>query len=220
MLGEVYDAFPTMTVPQLRNILAAFLFRGDDIEKRMDELSGGERAKVALLEIMLRGSNLLILDEPTNHLDISAREVLEEALADYDGTIIAVSHDRYFINRVATKILYFDGEGISALDGNYDDYLLKRDDAPTAAKPEDAPKKSDYLQQKEAQRAERMRKSRLAKLEKELAEIDEEITRLQNELNTPAVTADYQQIAALTEALDELHTRQDALTEEWVALAE
>lgn len=220
VLAEVYDRFPSMTVPQLRSVLAAFLFRGDDIEKHMDELSGGERAKVALLEIMLRGCNLLILDEPTNHLDIGSREVLEDALRDYDGTVIAVSHDRYFINRVATKILYFDGDDVRTLDGNYDDYLALRDAQPVETKQNEKEKKSEYLQKKEAERAEKQRKSRIAKLEKELAEAEEEERRIQEELLQPSVTADYLRVTELTEALAELHEKQERLMEEWVELAE
>ncbi|MBQ6020803.1 MAG: ABC-F family ATP-binding cassette domain-containing protein [Clostridia bacterium] len=220
VLAEVYDKFPSMSVPQLRNILAAFLFRGDDIEKRMDELSGGERAKVALLEIMLRGCNLLILDEPTNHLDIASREVLEEALRDYEGTVVAVSHDRYFINRVATKILYFDGGTMRTLDGNYDDYLAIRDAAPAETKAPEKEKKSEYLQKKEAEKAEKQRRSRLAKVEKELAETEERIRNVETELASPSVSADYLRVAELTEALASLNERLDSLTGEWMELAE
>ena len=220
VLAEVYDRFPSMTVPQLRNVLAAFLFRGDDIEKRMDELSGGERAKVALLEIMLRGCNLLILDEPTNHLDIGSREVLEEALRDYEGTVIAVSHDRYFINRVATKILYFDRETVRVLDGNYEDYLALRDAQPAQEKQPEKEKKSEYLQKKEAEKAEKQRKSRLQKVEKELAETEEKIKSVETELALPSVSADYLRIAELTEALAALNERLDLLTGEWMELAE
>ncbi len=220
VLAEVYDRFPSMTVPQLRNVLAAFLFRGDDIEKHMDELSGGERAKVALLEIMLRGCNLLILDEPTNHLDIASREVLEEALRDYEGTVIAVSHDRYFINRVASKILYFDGGSMRTLDGNYDDYLAIRDAFPVQTKQPEKEKKSEYLQKKEAEKAEKQRKSRLQKVEKELAETEEKIKSVETELALPSVSADYLRIAELTEALAALNERLDLLTGEWMELAE
>ncbi len=220
VLAEVYDRFPSMTVPQLRSVLAAFLFRGDDIEKHMDELSGGERAKVALLEIMLRGCNLLILDEPTNHLDIGSREVLEEALRDYDGTVIAVSHDRYFINRVATKILYFDGGTMRTLDGNYDDYLALRDGMPRQIKAPEKEKKSEYLQKKEAERAEKQRKARLQKIEQELAQAEQREQQIQQELLSPAVTADYLRVTELTEALAALRETQDRLTEEWISLEE
>ncbi|MBQ6164123.1 MAG: ABC-F family ATP-binding cassette domain-containing protein [Clostridia bacterium] len=220
VLAEVYDRFPSMTVPQLRNVLAAFLFRGDDIEKHMDELSGGERAKVALLEIMLRGCNLLILDEPTNHLDIASREVLEEALRDYEGTVIAVSHDRYFINRVATKILYFDNETMRVLDGNYEDYLAIRDAQPAETKAPEKEKKSEYLQKKEAEKAEKQRKSRLAKVEKELAETEERIKNVEAELALPSTSVDYLRVTELTETLASLNERLDRLTEEWVELAE
>ena len=221
VLQEVYDRFPDKTVPELRKILAAFLFRGDDIDKTMRDLSGGERAKVALLEIMLRGCNFLILDEPTNHLDIESREVLENALAEYEGTILAVSHDRYFINRLATKLLCFDGGTVRQIDGNYDSYLLLREQskgaeqkAPTVKKP------NAYQLKKETARRQRLRKGEIARLEKQIAELEEQKTRLQNQLASPEVTADYLQITELTEALDEVARRQDELTEQWLALSE
>ena len=220
VLAEVYDAFPTMSVPEIRSILAAFLFRGDDIDKHMDALSGGERAKIALLEIMLRGCNLLILDEPTNHLDIGSREVLEDALSAYEGTVICVSHDRYFINRVATKLLYFHGSEIKTLDGNYDTYLAVRDGIVNEQQKPDKEKKSDYLQKKEAEKAARMRQSRLAKLEREIAEADAQEQRVQDELNNPSVSADYVRITELSKALAALHEKQEALMEEWVKLSE
>lgn len=117
------DHAHTMDLTKVRNALAAFLFRGDDVEKKISELSGGEKARITLLKLMLGKGNLLLLDEPTNHLDIDSRQVLEEALCDFPGTMILVSHDRYFINRIATKILEFTEDGFQQYDGNWDDYL-------------------------------------------------------------------------------------------------
>jgi len=122
-IEEVYNSCLDKSIPELRNYLAAFNFKGDDIEKKVGSLSGGEKAKLALLKLMLKRPNLLILDEPTNHLDIMSREALEQALSDYSGTIIAVSHDRYFINRLATNLLAFTADVVKEIDGNYDSYL-------------------------------------------------------------------------------------------------
>ena len=220
VLAEVYDRFPNKSVPELRNLLAQFLFRGDDIEKPMNALSGGERAKIALLEIMLRGCNLLILDEPTNHLDIASREVLEQALASYEGTILAVSHDRYFVNRLATRLLCFTEGGVAAVDGNYDAYLARRDREEGQEPPKEKKKPNEYLRKKEAARAARLRKSEIAGLEAQIAALDEQKAAVQQSIASPEIAADYLRITELTEQLGALAARQDELTERWLALSE
>ena len=220
VLAEVYDRFPNKSVPELRNLLAQFLFRGDDIEKPMNALSGGERAKIALLEIMLRGCNLLILDEPTNHLDIASREVLEQALASYEGTILAVSHDRYFVNRLATRLLCFTEGGVAAVDGNYDAYLARRDREEGQEPPKEKKKPNEYLRKKEAARAARLRKSEIAGLEAQIAALDEQKAAVQQAIASPEIAADYLRITELTEQLGALAARQDELTERWLALSE
>ena len=220
VLEEVYDRFPMKTVPELRKILAAFLFRGDDIDKPMNALSGGERAKIALLEIMLRGCNLLLLDEPTNHLDIESREVLEEALAGYEGTVLAVSHDRYFINRLANRLLYFENGKIKSMEGNYDDYLAGRAAPEQAVVRSEKKKPNEYLLKKEAARVSRMRKSEIARLEQTIAGLEEEKTEIQRAIASPENASDYQKITELTNRLSDLSAQQDECTERWLLLCE
>lgn len=221
VLQEVYDAFPTKSIPELRGILAAFLFRGDAIEKQMNELSGGERAKVALMEIMLRGCNLLILDEPTNHLDIASREVLEEALEAYEGTLIAVSHDRYFVNRLASKIYCFDGGTLKKIDGNYDSWLEFRENkTKDNVESQKIKKPNEYQQKKEAARAKRQRSTRISKLETQIAELEEQKNLLQAQISSPEFVSDYQKITELTEKLSELNENQDEIYTEWLDLME
>lgn len=217
VLQEVYDRFPNFTITQLRGYLAGFLFRGDDINKLMSELSGGERARVALLELSFSHPNLLILDEPTNHLDIESREVLEDALENYDGTMLCVSHDRYFINRLATKILAFDGTNIEPFEGNYDDYINKVMSEQTAKAPAEK-KVNEYQLRKERESAQRKRQTKIKKLEQSIAELDIQKEDIQNQLNESS--SDYESILALTSRLDELTKQQELLYEEWMNLSE
>ena len=126
VFDEISDAYPNLDNTKIRNVLAAFLFTGDDVFKRISELSGGERGRVSLAKLMLSNANFLILDEPTNHLDIVSKEILENVLKNYTGTVFYVSHDRYFINTTATRILELTGGGLNSYMGNYDDYLEKR----------------------------------------------------------------------------------------------
>lgn len=220
VLNELYDRFPTKTVPELRGYLGAFNFKNDDIEKLMCDLSGGERARIALLILILKKPNFLILDEPTNHLDFQSREVLEEALAEYDGTILCVSHDRYFVNRIASKILWFDGETVSSYDGNYDDYVnftAQKAVEKTAA----APKKiNDYKKRKELESLERKKKTRLNKLEIMLAQAQSERDELNELLSTPDVAADFERVMELTEKLEKINSDIEEMEIEWLELAE
>lgn len=217
VLQEVYDRFPNFTITQLRGYLAGFLFRGDDINKLMSELSGGERARVALLELSFSHPNLLILDEPTNHLDIESREVLEDALENYDGTMLCVSHDRYFINRLATKILAFDGTNIEPFEGNYDDYINKVMSEQTAKAPAEK-KVNEYQLRKERESAQRKRQTKIKKIEQSIAELDIQKEDIQNQLNESS--SDYESVLALTSRLDELTKQQELLYEEWMNLSE
>lgn len=217
VLQEVYDRFPNFTITQLRGYLAGFLFRGDDINKLMSELSGGERARVALLELSFSHPNLLILDEPTNHLDIESREVLEDALENYDGTMLCVSHDRYFINRLATKILAFDGTNIEPFEGNYDDYVNKVMSEQTAKEPKEK-KVNEYQLRKERESAQRKRQTKIKKLEQSIADLDIQKEDIQNQLNESS--SDYESILTLTSRLDEITKQQELLYEEWMNLSE
>lgn len=221
VLQELYDRFPTKSVPELRGYLGAFNFKNDDIEKVMSTLSGGERARIALLILILKKPNFLVLDEPTNHLDFASREVLEEALSEFDGTILCVSHDRYFVNRIATGILYFDGEKVTSYTGNYDDYIAFVSGKSTS-KEQNAPTKkvNDYKLRKEQESLERKKKSRLAKLEQRLEELQKEKERLNTLLSTPEIASDYEKITQLTRELDTINEENDMLESEWLELTE
>ncbi len=220
LLQELYDRFPTKTISELRGLLGAFNFKNDDIEKLMSDLSGGERARIALLILILKKPNFLILDEPTNHLDFQSREVLEDALKEYDGTILCVSHDRYFVNRLASRILYFDGSEVTSYDGNYDDYLnVIAGKAQMVA--EKAPKKvNDYKLRKELESQERKKKTRLSKLESMLETAQKEIDELNELLSTPEVAADFQQVMELTGKLEEMNASIEEMELEWLELSE
>ncbi len=221
VLYEIYDAFPSLTVPEIRSLLAAFLFRGEDIEKNMATLSGGERARVALLKLILSAPNLLVLDEPTNHLDVTSREILEEALSTFEGTILCVSHDRYFVNRLATKVLSFRGTRVQAIEGNYDDYAaLLQTDKTADKKPAAEKKPNAYVQRKEAERAERLRRSRLKKVEERLGAIEQEKSEIETALALPETAADYEKVLYLTQELSALDKEREALEEEWLTLSE
>ena len=220
VIEEMYDRFPGKTVPELRGYLGAFNFKNDDIDKSMRDLSGGERAKIALLALILKKPNLLILDEPTNHLDIPSREVLEKALADFDGTLLCVSHDRYFVNKLATKIISFDGTEIKAHDGNYDDYAAGLENA-SAQQSETAVKKpNDYKLRKEAESLLRKKKTRLSRIETEISEAEERLEKLNAELLKPEVASDYAKIVELTGEIEKLSAAKEALEEEWLELQE
>ncbi len=220
VLQELYDRFPTKTVPELRGYLGAFNFRNDDIEKLMKDLSGGERARVALLILILKKPNFLILDEPTNHLDFASREVLEEALSEYDGTVLCVSHDRYFVNRIATKIMYFDGEKVTAYAGNYDDYISIISQK-TETECEKAPKKiNDYKLKKELESQERKRKTRLSKLETAIEEMQSEIDMINEQLSLPENAGDFEKVMELTAKLNKLNASMEEMENEWLELSE
>lgn len=220
VLEELYDRFPTKSVPELRGYLGAFSFRNDDIEKLMCDLSGGERARIALLILILKKPNFLILDEPTNHLDFRSREVLEEALSEYEGTILCVSHDRYFVNRIASKIMYFDGERVLSFDGNYDDYISYISEKPLE-KTDKAPKKvNEYKLRKELESLERKKKTRLQKLEVLLSEAQTERDELNALLSTPEIAADFEKVMELTKKLEEKNSAIEEMETEWLELSE
>ena len=219
VLEEIYSTFPRYTVPEIRSMLGAFNFRGEEIEKNMRSLSGGERARVALLKLILQKPNFLILDEPTNHLDSASREVLEEALAEYEGTLLCVSHDRYFVNRLAQKILYFSGSSVKALEGNYDTYVaFLRDGTDISQKPANEKKPNAWALKKEQERTERKRISRVSKIEERLAQIAEEKNTVSGQLSNPETASDYEKIMELTAHLEALEAEESALENEWLSL--
>ncbi len=222
VLDEVWDMYRFMDQTEIRSALALFLFRGDDVFKKVSVLSGGERAKIALLKIMLAKPNFLILDEPTNHLDINSREILEEALLNYDGTLLVVSHDRYFINKLSSKIVHLTHDGAVSIDGNYDDYLLFKENnqAPKEDVKKDTTKVNTYKLQKEQQALERKRNSRISKIEKDIEAKETEISEIQSLLELPETSADYEKLLELTEKFDLLKNELDKLYSEWEELQE
>ncbi len=220
VLDEVWDMYRYLTETEIRSALAMFLFCGEDVFKKVSLLSGGERAKISLLKIMLSKPNFLILDEPTNHLDITSREVLENALLDFDGTMLVVSHDRYFINKLANKTVYLTHDGAVNIDGNYDDYLLFRESSAVneVKAAEKKPVVNDYKLRKEKASNERKRKTRISKLEIEIEETENIILLLEEEISTPEISANYEKLLEYTNNLNNLKTKLEDMYSEWEAL--
>lgn len=218
-LEEVWSSFPAMTETSVRSALAAFLFKGDDVYKKLDSCSGGERARVALLKLMLGKFNFLLLDEPTNHLDAFSREELENTLLDYEGTMLIVSHDRYFINKLAGRIIELTPNGVNEYLGNYDEYIEKKNSAPQPDTKhlEEKPKKvNDYKLKKERQSQLRKAKTRITKCESEIEAVEIEIEKINEEMTS----ADYDRLIELTANLEKKTNQRDALYEEWEQLSE
>ena len=215
-LQELWDAYPLKTETELRCAMATFLFRGDDVFKPIGVMSGGERARLLLLKLMLAGDNFLLLDEPTNHLDIASREALEDALSGYDGTILAVSHDRYFINRMAGRVVVLAPDGIRQVGGDYDAYAAARRVAESAPPPTPkAPSNNTYKQRKEQASAIRRLTTAVRRAEEAVAALEEEIASLNAQLADPATAADYERLTALTALLDEKSNDLLAQMELW-----
>ena len=226
VMDEVWDDFPRMQPDEVRSVLALFLFTGDDVFQPISTLSGGERGRVALTKLMLRRDNLLLLDEPTNHLDMDSREVLEGALDDFTGTLLTVSHDRYFINRVATRVVEMTADGVREYLGNYDDYLEKKrreaageEDvaAPTLTRTEQEKNKCRERQARESQKA---RENRVAALEAQIARTEEQIASLEAQMADPATYQSPDKAAEVARAHCDAQAALDALYEEWSEAAE
>jgi ATP-binding cassette subfamily F protein 3 len=239
---EISDAHPDMTVTQIRTVLAAFLFTDENIYKKIGSLSGGEKGRVSLAKLMLSSANLLILDEPTNHLDIASKEILENALSEFEGTIICVSHDRYFVNRISTRILELHEGGFDNYIGNYDYYLEKRDDvrkanegsktmnvAPAAAastqalaeelSPANTSGSLDWKAQKAQQAEERKRANDLKKTEDRITEIEERISQIDEKMAEPEIATNSGKLNELTKERTALETELEELMEKWEALS-
>lgn len=223
-LDEVWDTFPNMTQTEVRSALASFLFKGDEVFKPLSKMSGGERARVSLLKLMLKGSNFLLLDEPTNHLDALSREELEKTLLDYSGTMLIVSHDRYFINKIADRILLLTNNGVKEYLGNYDYYLERTTAEKSGAVPTESKKdkkektQNDYFLQKQKQSEERKRQTKLKKAEAEIERLDEEIAKTQELLSSEEVAADYEKLMELSKLLEDLQKQQEEQYEIWEEL--
>ncbi len=221
IFSQIHDDFPTKTETEIRSVLALFLFRGDEVFREIKNLSGGERARVALCSLMLKKDNFLLLDEPTNHLDLESREILENALQDYEGTILAVSHDRYFINRIAERILYFKDCELLSLEGNYDKYLEKKQ---AEAAPEKAEKtvgagKATYLQKKADRAALAKLKSSVSASEREIERLEAEQTAIETALADPETAANYEKTAELCEKLEQIKNSLAENMEKWENLS-
>ncbi len=237
LFAEISDDYPYLTNTQIRNTLAAFLFTGDDVFKQIKDLSGGERGRVSLAKLMLGNANFLILDEPTNHLDIASKEILEDALNSYEGTVLYVSHDRYFINRTAHRILDLTAHRFVNYIGNYDYYLEKREvqmaalpvESPSAsasradtipAPASSEPGKQDWKSQKEEQARLRKRENDLKKCEEKIALLEERCSAIDAEMSDPSVATQSVRLQELTSEQSDIRAQLEALYEEWETLAE
>lgn len=239
LFEEISDAYPTLTNTQIRNVLASFLFTGDDVFKRISDLSGGERGRVSLAKLMLSEANFLILDEPTNHLDITSKEILENALNQYTGTVLYVSHDRYFINKTASRILELTGNTLVNYIGNYDYYLTKKEELTRIYAPQAAEKtstglfgnaiaspavtgesdvKRDWKQQKEEQARERKRQNDLKKTEEQIQALETRDGELDEMLAQPEVYSDAARCMELNKEKYEISQKLEKLYELWETL--
>ncbi len=235
VLAELWDEYPQKMEKEIRTVLGNFLFSGDDVLKPVSTLSGGEKARLALSKLMMERSNVLILDEPTNHLDLDSKEILENALIDYPGTILFVSHDRYFINRLATKVYELSTTEATEYLGDYDYYVEKKEEVlelerleaetatskgskVTAATATEVPEKLSYEQEKEAKRLERQRKRRVEEIEKEMEELEQKIEHNESELCLPEVYQNHEKVLELNTANEACQEKLLALMEEWEEL--
>lgn len=224
-LDEVWGRFPRMAPYEVRSVLGQVLLTGDNVFKKIEVLSGGERAKVAFAILMTEKPNTLLLDEPTNHLDLQSKEALEKSLVEFEGTLIIVSHDRYFLNAIPTKIIEMDDEGLHVYNGNFDFYLeqVKKQEnikTETVVQRKATEEKTTFYRSKQERRAEAQRKARIKELEQQLEQLDLEVSELQEKLSSPEVAADYEQLNELCEILEEKKNIHEELFLEWAELSE
>lgn len=229
VLNELWDEYPLQPEKEIRTILGNFLFTGDDVLKPVSSLSGGQKARLALAKLMMQKSNLLILDEPTNHLDLNSKEILENALIDYPGTLLFVSHDRYFINRVTTTVVELSTEGAQEYLGDYDYYVEKKNEMIERAELEQqesdvpvqkvvAQEKLNYLEEKERKQLERQRTRKIEELEQSIVELEEEIATLEDQLCLPEIYADYEKASEITTKKQTLQEQLEICMAEWEEL--
>lgn len=220
VMDEIWDEFPRLEHFQIRKYLAEFLFVGDDIFKTTDELSGGERGRLSLLKIMLKGANFLVLDEPTNHLDIDSKEILEDALLKYEGTVLSISHDRYFLNKTVDKIFEMTKSGINTFLGNYDYYLEKTTEVETDD--EDYKSRTEIEREKREEREERKKNKALRKekekIEKEISKLEEKLSTIDSKLADSNTYSDYQLASDLSIERESLANTLEELYEKWMEL--
>ena len=221
VIDEIWDLHPRMTQTEVRSALAVFLFKGEDVFKPVGALSGGERARVLLLKLMLSKANFLLLDEPTNHLDIGSCQALEDALQGYDGTLFVVSHDRYLINKLADRLYVLGKDGAKLYPGNYDYYLEKRQEEMEAAPREEAaPKVNLYKLRKERESELRKKRTALSRVEGQIEENDRERAALAEKLEQPEIAADYQAVTQTSQEIAALEAQGEALLQQWTQLSE
>ncbi|MEH6955883.1 ABC-F family ATP-binding cassette domain-containing protein [Neobacillus drentensis] len=231
VLNELWDDYPLKNEKEIRTVLGNFLFSGDDVLKVVSTLSGGEKARLALAKLMLEKANVLILDEPTNHLDLDSKEVLENALIDYPGTILFVSHDRYFINRIATKVLELSRQGSTEFLGDYDYYLEKKLEQEELAAlalaasvkksaQAEAAEKNSYQQDKESKKQERQRKRKLEEMEQRIEELEEQIQEFEQQLCAPEIFQNHEKVMEINLNSEKAKSELEQLMEEWAELAE
>ena len=222
-INEIWDRFPNMYEVEVRNILGRVLLSGDDVYKLVGSLSGGERAKVAFAIMMLERGNVLILDEPTNHLDIGSKEMLEDALEEFDGTIIMVSHDRYLLNRIPTKIIEMTPSGYETYNGKYD-YYIEHKVEPQVVKEQPSEEKKQAAQKFYRTKADRARqvaaKKRIAFLEQKMEENEQTIAQLTEQMGDPQIASDYQKVEEICQQIEQLKNESEAFGEEWLELSE
>lgn len=228
---EISDAFPTLTNTRIRNVLAAFLFTNDDVFKRIGDLSGGERGRVSLAKLMLSEANFLILDEPTNHLDIVSKEILENALNHYTGTVLFVSHDRYFINTTATRILDLAGQSLTNYIGNYDYYAEKKETLSSFTNPQspasepasalsESESRLNWKQQKEQQAQLRKKQNELKRVEARIEELEHRDKEIDELLAREEIFTDVAEVTRLSGEKETLQSELERLYENWEALSE
>ncbi len=234
IFDEISDAYPKLTNTRIRNVLAAFLFTGDRVFQKIGTLSGGEKGRVSLAKLMLSNANFLILDEPTNHLDIQSREILEDAINDYEGTVFYVSHDRYFINQTATRILDLSPEGIVNYKGNYTYYLEQKEAGNIAADSESVAdikvaeetpvsstsSKEDWKRSREEAARQRKRANELKKTEAEISRLEEENEKIKNEMNDPEISSNVSRLMELSTQYEQNEAALLELYDKWEELSE
>ena len=213
IFDDVHDEYPLMTNGEIRSALAAFQFKGEDVFKEISVLSGGERGRVVLCKLLLKQANFLILDEPTNHLDIQSKEILEDALDGFEGTILFISHDRYFINKIANKILDFNQNNSQIIDGNYDDYTNRKYQEAIVEQPKVVSSSREDMMKK------RRLESDIKKVEQEIQQLETKLADLQAELTTDEVMEDYQRYNDLTNEISTLEQQLETTMEKWEELS-